>query len=411
MIRERWQRSASVLTASAMLSSFLLVLALSPTTAQQGQTPAQAPQRGIAWGCNDPKWLARKAINKQLSLIAGYQLYESLWNSVGWLSKREPASGERAVGETALIGLAMLGSGANPQTGLGKSALIASTEALVAKQNAESGAIGDPASKEFLLDHTLALIALSENYFSLQVPELEVAPKLALKALLAARGEDGLWHAEGKQDGPVDPLVTALAGYALFGARAAHLEVPDEAFEKVFAWTGQVAERAKAARNEAVERAAGLEFAGALCARSFVAASLKRSLAGDVAARQLSDVIAAQIPPPPGAEEWKAPERLADPDFAFFASLGLFQSDNAAAGRCSRWLAAMFEADCTKPAPNEQKEGAQTPKGKAPVDPNAGSFPEQDVGRFPPGQIGTTALRLLGMQNSVRELSLGVFAQ
>ncbi len=392
-----------------MLSSLLLALALAPTTAQQGQTPAQAPQRGVAWGCNDPKWLARKAINKQLALIAGYQMYESLWNSVQWLSKREQASGERAIGETALIGLAMLGSGANPQTGLGKPALIASTAALAAHQNAESGAIGDPASKEFLLDHTLALLALSENYFSLQVPELEGAPKLALKALLAARGEDGLWHVEGKKDGPVDALVTALAGYALFGARDAHLEVPDEAFEKVFAWTGQVAERAKAAGNGPLERAAGLEFAGALCARSFAAASLKRSLAGDEAARQLSDVIAAQVPLPPGAEEWKAPERLADPEFAFFASLGLFQSDNAAAGRCSRWLAAMFEADCTKPAKAAATEEA--PKGKPAADPNAGSFPAQDVGRFPPGQVGTTALRLLGMQNSVRELSLGVFAQ
>jgi hypothetical protein len=392
-----------------MLSSLLLALALAPTTAQQGQTPEQAPQKGVAWGCNEPKWIARKAINKQLSLIAGYGLYESLWNSVQWLSKAEPSTGERAVSETALIGLAMLGSGANPQTGLGKPALIASTAALAKRQDAESGAIGDPASKEFLLDHTLALLTLSENYFSLQVPELEAAPKLALKALLAARGEDGLWHVEGKKDGPVDTLVTALAGYALFGARAAHLEVPDEAFEKVFAWTGQFGERAKSAGNEPLERSEALEFAGALCARSFVAASLKRSLAGDETARHLSDVIAAQVPPPPGAEEWKAPERLAEPDFAFLASLGLFQSDNAAAGRCSRWLAAMFEADCARPAAKEQKEGA--PKGKVPADPNAGSFPAQDIGRFPPGQIGTTALRLLGMQNSVRELSLGVFAQ
>jgi len=336
-------------------------------------------------------------------------MYESFWNSVGWLSKREQPQGERAVGESALIGLAMLGSGANPQTGLGKFGLIASTGALAAHQNSESGAIGDPASKEFLLDHTLALITLSENYFSLQVPELATAPKLALKALLAARGADGLWHADGKKDGPVDALVTSLAGYALFGARAAHLEVPDEAFEKVFDWTGTVAARAKDAGDKPLQRAEALEFAGALCARSFVAASLKRSLADDAAARKLSDVIASQIPPPPGAEEWKAPERLADPDFAFFASLGLFQSDNAAAGRCSRWLAAMFEKDCTKPAPKEQKENA--PKGKQPADPNAGSFPAQDIGRFPPGQIGTTALRLLGMQNTVRELSLGVFAQ
>ena len=390
-----------------MLSSLLLALALSPTIAQQqGEAPAQqAPRKGISWGCNDPKWLARKAINKKLGEIAGYELYETLWKSVEWL-KDQPvdAEGERAVGTTAIVGLAMLGTGANPQTGLGKPALIASTAALAARQDAESGAIGDKSAKEFLLDHTLALLTLSENYFSLQVPELEVAPRLALQALLAERGADGLWHLDGKQDGPVDPLVTSLAGYALFGARAAKLEVPDEALEKVFDWTTEVGARAKQAGSAPLERDDALLFAGALSARTFVAASLKRSLADDAAARDLSTAVSAQVPALPAADAgWKTPGRLAEPDFAFLASLGLYQSDNVTWGRINRWLAALYLEDCTPSAKGEEENS----ESKA----QAGSFPVVDVGRFPPGRVGTTALRLLAMQNGVRELSLGVFAQ
>jgi hypothetical protein len=391
-----------------MHSSLLLALALSPTIAQEGAAQAPIQPRKVTWGCNEPKWLARKSINRQLGEIAGFALYESLWRSVDWVTKQPlPEQGERAVGETAIVGFAMLGTGANPQTGLGKRTLIAATAALVAQQDPESGAIGDKAGKEFLLDHTLALLTLSENYYSLKVPDLEVAPRLALKALLDARGEDGLWHVEGKQDTAVDPLVTSLAGYALFGAREAQLEVPDEALEKVFAWTAEVGQRAKEADAAKLERDDALLYAGALCARTFVASALKRSLGDDTAARELSKIVAAQIPPPPGPEEaWKAPERLAEPDFAFLATLGLNQSDNVAAGRCTRWLAAMLQADSAQPAKGD--EGSED--GAKPTA-EAGALAEQDVGRFPPGRVGTTALRLLALQNGVRELSQGVFAQ
>lgn len=381
-----------------MLSSLLIAVALAPTLPQQGTAPApsaQAPTKTVSWGCNDPRWLSRKAINKQLGEIAGYELYELLWKSVEWLTKQPEASGERAAGTTAIVGLAMLGTGSNPQTGLGKRKLLESTAALAAAQDEESGAIGNKAAQEFLLDHTLALLTLSENYFSLQVPDLEVAPRRALTALLAARGADGLWHVAGKPDGEVDPLVTALAGYALFGARAAKLEVPDEALEKVFDWTSKVGERTVGKEGDALEREDALLFAGALCARTFVAASLDRSLAQDAVVRGLAAAVAAQVPPPPSADEtWESPPaRLAEADFAFLASLGLFQSDNVAFGRCNRWLAAMLPRAVSK-----EGEGA-------------GAIAQGDLGRFPPGAAGTTALRVLAMQNCVRELSLGVFAQ
>ena len=86
----------------------------------------------------------------------------------------------------------------------------------------------------------------------------------------------------------------------------------------------------------------------------------------------------------------EAPARLAEPDFAFLATLGLFQTDNQAWGRCNQWLALMLLEDV----------GREN-------DP-PGALPEGETGRLPGGRLGTTMLRALALQNGVRELNVGV---
>lgn len=393
-----------------MILPLLLGLTLAPLPRQpapqpvalQAQGPAAQPRsQGVSRGCNHPKWLARNVISKQFSELAGYPLYEAYTRGVYWLGEQvvDDSSGARGEdgrdgGTTALVALAMLGTGSNVEAGMGVKPLRKCLRSLRGWQDEETGAIAEREQPEFLLDQALLTLVFSEAYFSDELPVQEAAARKLLDLLLDARGEDGLWHVGADPEGAVDPLVTSLAGYALFAAREARLEVPDEALERVFDWSAKAAERAAAMEDAPLGREDALLFAGALVARIFTAQALGRALADDEPLGHITARVAAAIPPAPEpGTEWTAPDRLRELDFAFFASLGLYQTDAVAWGRCSRWLAEMFVADVAK-------EGEDT-----------GAFPAGDTGRFPPGRLGASALRILAMQSGVRELPLSVLVE
>jgi len=291
----------------------------------------------------------------------------------------------------------MTGMGSNVVAGFGRPALRDCVRALRSWQDEESGAIGDPEREGYLLEQALATLALSEAYYTDEKPVQETAAHKAATALLAARAEDGLWHVDGEDEAPVDALVTSLAGYALFVGRDAGVDLPDQAFERILAWTDVVAEQAQAlAEGEELGREDALLYAGALVARLFCAQAIERPLSEDAAVKRLAGVVAAQVPEAPAIDsEWTAPPRIVEADFAFLASLGLHQADNVAWGRCSRWFTALFL---------EQVE--QLEEGEL-----VGHFPAGDTGRLPGGALGTTALRVLEMQSGVREPSLPVLVQ
>jgi len=385
-----------------MLTPLLLCLSLTPLgrAAAPVEPLGLLPdprQRGAAVACDHPKWLSRKKIPKQLNELGGYPLYEAYLASLQWLATQVDdqggarGEGDRDVGTTATLALVMLGTGSNVNAGFGMRSLRRCIPALRKWQDEETGELGDPERPEYLLDQTLAVLALSEANFSDQIVAQEVASRKAAGALLAARGEDGLWHIDAEPDSAVDSLVTSLAAYALFIAREAEVEIPDEVFGHILAWTQTVAAQAVDSPVAELGREEALGMAYALCARVFSAAALRRSLADDEAVTVLTERVAAQVPEPPEpGTEWTAPARLAEPDFAFLATLGLFQTDNQAWGRCSQWLALMLQDDV----------GREN-------DP-AGSLPDGETGRLPGGRLGSTMLRVLALQNGVRELNVGV---
>jgi hypothetical protein len=381
-----------------MLTPLLLSLTLLPPPDAASAVPAARPQ-GVSIGCNKPRCQSRRKINRQIEDIGGFPLFDAHRACIDWLAFRgeeevRQAEAEAAgVGAAAIHALAMLGTGSNVQAGIARFPLRFSLGALRAQQDEETGAFGDPEREDYLLDQALAVLVFSEAFYSDDMPKRQERAAKAARALLDGRGPDGLWHVGGADDGPVDGLVTALAGYALYSACEAGVEAPPAASEPILEWTDAVAEQAATAEEGELERDEALLYAGALVARLFSAQVLDRSLADDQAVRTLSARVAAQIPAAPALDaQPEVPPRLDEADFTFLASLGLFQADNAAWGRCQQWNAVILLHRC------ERLEDEQT----------MGCYPPGETGRLPGGRLGTTALRSLCLQSGVREGPLPV---
>jgi hypothetical protein len=384
-----------------MLTPLLLSLTALPAPAASSAPPVlpAATRQGVSIGCNKPRCLSRRKINRQIEDIGGFPLVDAHRACIDWIALRGEAEvqlGEaegRGIGTAAIHALAMLGTGGNVQAGVARFPLRFSLSELRRQLDEETGAFGDPERPDYLLDQALSVLVFSEAYYSDDKPKRMERAVLAAQALLAGRGEDGLWHVDGEPDGPVDALVTSLSAYALYSAYEAGLGLPVEASEPILEWTAMVAEQAAQAGDGELGRDEALTYAGALVARLFSAQVLERSLSEDAIVSQLSARVAAQIPEAPSPDaELSVPPRLDEVDFTFLASLGLFQADNAAWGRCQQWTAAIL---LHRHQRLEDEEAL-------------GCFPAGDTGRLPGGRLGTTALRALCMQSGVREHPLPV---
>ncbi|HVS19992.1 MAG TPA: hypothetical protein VMT18_15410 [Planctomycetota bacterium] len=390
---------------SLLLALAGLAVAPAPQDPQPVPQPEQVPQAGGQRGyggivgTQDARWMARSESRKVLGEFGGKALLDAWQGTWIWLSEQAPdedvlmaAEDGRGVALNALCALSMSGNGSGIRSGAQRDPYRVLTRTLRALQDAESGAYVAKDAKEAALDQALAVHCMAEATITNPVQALFDHNQRGVDALLAMRGEDELWHVGGKQDGPVDALATGTAAYALLTALDAGAEIAPEVFAPIAAWSAE----AKAQGDDEAERA--VATVAILTARIFAHQGLAQGLKDDARVREL---LAALDPwlPSPGSDAQPASDGLAARnDFAYLASVALYQADNVRWNRLFTWIAEHAVADT----------GA-VPTGPIVVSANDG-LPAAQNGRLPSGAVATTALRMLQLQSAFREPALAVFA-
>lgn len=377
-------------------------LSLAPAPQDPAPGPAPAPAQGEGKkggyggvvGTQDPRWIARSETKKIMFEAGGKPLMDAWQGLWVWISAQTPeqdalmaAEDGRGVALSAICALSMSGNGSGIRSGAQKSKFRVLTRALRALQDAETGSYVAGDAPERALDQALAVHCMAEATISHPVAALFEHNRKGVEALLALRGEDGLWHVGGDKTGPVDAFVTGVAAYALFTAKDGSADLAAEVFEPIAAWSE------KAAIEGAEDGARAANAAGVLCARIFAHAGLEKKLADDARVDELLETIDAWLPAPPSDAKPADAGEAERGDFTYLASVALYQADNVRWNRLYTWIRERSVADAG-PNPAEFKGCA------------AG-----DNGRLPKGALATTALRMLQMQSAVREPALDVFAR
>ena len=382
--------------------SLLLALAAAPAPQdpEPGPQPAQGvvkPKRGYEGllGSKDPRFMSRSESRKVLAEYGGKSLLDAWQGSWIWLGNQTPeddvllpAEDGRGVALNALCALSMSGNGTSIRAGATFRQYRVLTRTLRALQVADTGAYVASGAPEAALDQALAVHCIAEATISHPVEALFGHNQSGVDALLAMRGDDGLWHA----GDAVDALTTGVATYALYTAMAAGAEIAPDVFETIVAWTDEVEPTGADDAERAVATAA------ALTACIFAHQALDRGLKDDARVAALLGGLDPFLPTP-GSDAAPATDGLAaHNDFAYLASVALYQADNVRWNRLYRWVAEHAVADTT-----------QSDSDAPFVQANEG-LPAGDNGRLPEGALATTALRILQLQSSFREPALEVFA-
>lgn len=130
--------------------------------------------------------------------------------------------------------MAMLAHGDDPNAGPYHRQISSSLTFLLSKQNTSTGFIGDS-----MYNHGFATLALAEAYGTVDHAGLGLALKKAVELILTSQSQNpkGAWRykPEGKD---ADTTVSGAQMVALFAARNAGIQVPDEAIERGLTFFG-----------------------------------------------------------------------------------------------------------------------------------------------------------------------------
>jgi len=134
----------------------------------------------------------------------------------------------RQPGVIGLAVMALLASGEDPNTGPTATTIQRALRNILGQQNQETGYIGTT-----MYNHAFATTALAEAYGEVSMDGLGPALQKAVDLILNAqkRNRQGAWR-YGPDSNDADTSVAGAVLVALFAARNAGLEVPDEAFTK-----------------------------------------------------------------------------------------------------------------------------------------------------------------------------------
>ncbi len=147
---------------------------------------------------------------------------------------------EHDVGVTALAVLAFLGMGNTSSTGPYQEIVKNGIAWLEAQQDPDSGLIGDSTSLEFLYDHSIASLAICENYNFTKSPLHKRKAQKAIDYILAARNPYSAWRYSVPPNGENDTSVTGWMVFALAAAQDAGLKIDKAAFDGALAWFDEV---------------------------------------------------------------------------------------------------------------------------------------------------------------------------
>ena len=393
------------------LSLLLLLAGLAAAPAPQDPAPApqaatgpqkrQKPGYGGIVGSVDPRWMSRAESRKVLAEFGGITLINAWQGTWIWINEQTPeedvllaAEDGRGAALNALTALSMSGNGSGIRSGAQRDPYRKLTRALRSVQT-EAGAYVASSAPERALDQALAVHCIAEATISNPVDALFDHNQRGVDALLEMRGEDGLWHVGGAEDGPVDAVANGVAAYALYTAYDAGAAIDPAVFESLAAWS------AKAPIEGADDGEKATNAVSILCARIFASQALERGLKDDARARELLAAVDAWLPRAAEGERPASDGQAVRNDFAYLASVALYQADNVRWNRLYTWIAEQAIEDTSSVEGTVEGSATQTSNGGLPAGHN---------GRLPKGALASSALRVLQMQSSFREPSLGTFA-
>jgi hypothetical protein len=143
------------------------------------------------------------------------------------------------VGVTGLAILAFLGDGNTLHEGPHRASVKRAVTWLREQQDPRTGQIGTPNCNEFIYDHAIASLALSEAYGLSDYKPLKANVQLALNYLESHRNPYGVWRYQ-PRDGDNDTSVTTWCAMALRSGQDFGLEVNPNSMQMVQVWVEQM---------------------------------------------------------------------------------------------------------------------------------------------------------------------------
>ena len=258
------------------------------------------------------------ALGEALAWLRWHQSEDGSWDSDGFLSNcgrieaggvcDMPGESSRDVGTTGLALLAFLGDGHTTREGLYKEQVARAVKWLKDRQDADSGLYGERVGADFLLDHSIATLAMCEAYYFSRSPLLKRTAQCALDFLARARDPHGAWRGEDPQSGESDISLASWVVLAMKSAEEGRLAIDPQAYVGAASWIDEVTDPSSG-------RSGQNATAAAILARVFLGQDVSRMpIVGKGAG-----LIGERKP------EWGAQGAADDIDDWYFGSYALFQ--------------------------------------------------------------------------------------
>jgi hypothetical protein len=181
---------------------------------------------------------SQKAVDLGLEWLKNHQDPDGHWSCAGFTAQcqqnRCQGDGDPQldVGVTGIALLAFLGAGNTPNTGKYKNTVRKGLRWLIDHQNPETGLFGEANSHtEFLYDHAIATLAVTEGYGLSKWPQLQEPAQKAIHYIQAARNPYKAWRYAVPPNGEDDVSVTGWMVMALKSAKDFGLNVDTNALE------------------------------------------------------------------------------------------------------------------------------------------------------------------------------------
>lgn len=185
-----------------------------------------------------PGGRANQAVDLGLEWLVRHQDPRGFWSCAGFstMCSTNACDGDGSpvhdVGVTGLALLAFLGSGHDPDHGRYKRVVLNGLRWLADAQDAETGCFGEPNGHEqFLYDHMLASLAMTEAYGMCRRPTLLPVAQRGVSFIQMARNPYRAWRYHYPPSGQDDVSVTGWAVLALKSAKEFGLRVDDAALD------------------------------------------------------------------------------------------------------------------------------------------------------------------------------------
>ena len=196
---------------------------------------------------------AEQALKDALEWLKHHQSPDGYWDcdgfsgncgKIGNTTCDGPGHATHDVGVTGLALLAFLGDGNTTSEGEYKDVVSQGIKWLREQQDPDTGLLGDDTSHDFIYDHALATLAITEAYYFSKSPLIKRVAQLGINYIHKARNPYGAWRYDVPPIGDNDTSITGWMIFALASARDAKLKVDPEALNGGLSWIDEVSDPA-----------------------------------------------------------------------------------------------------------------------------------------------------------------------